>query len=119
MEFSIGERDQWMFSVAAERCCIFRIDCDESRQRGAAGSRRWSRVDERTHCGGVVWRRDGIDGRPVEGLRFDLWSRDGFVEDGGGDFRSMGARRHLCFFSGELAMVVVGTQGSVFTLSFC
>jgi hypothetical protein len=34
-----------MFSVAAEWDCIFRIDVDESWQRGATGSRRGPRVD--------------------------------------------------------------------------
>jgi hypothetical protein len=52
-----------MFSMVAEQECIFRIDVDESWQRGAAGSRRWSRVDGFAQEGDAVWRRGGVIGK--------------------------------------------------------
>ena len=47
-----GQRDQWTFLVVAELGRIFHIDDDESWQRGAAGSRRRSRVDVLEQGGG-------------------------------------------------------------------
>ena len=42
----------------------------------AAGSRRRARDDGRAHGGGFVWCHGDIDGRPDEGLHFDLQPRD-------------------------------------------
>jgi hypothetical protein len=63
-------------------CCVGIV---ESRQHGAVVSRRRTQCDGRAQDGGVVWRRGGIDGRPVK-VNAMIPLGDGFEEDGGSDF---------------------------------
>ena len=55
-------------ATGGERRFIFRIDDDESRRRGAVGSRRRTLVRICTHAGGAVCRHGVVDGRHDKGL---------------------------------------------------
>ena len=58
---------------------------------GMAESRRRTCDDGHAQGSGVVWCHGGIDGRPVEGPHFDLYTRNGLAEDDGDNNRSVHA----------------------------
>ena len=102
-----------------EQCCIYRIVDDESRRHGAAEYRCLTRDDGRVQGSGAVWRRGGVNGRPSDGLRFDIHAGDGLAEDGGGNFQSVRTRRYLWSLARGPAMAVAGAQGPVFLYRLC
>ena len=61
------------------RRCIYCVDDDEYWRHGAAGYRRWMRLDGRAQGGGAVWCHGGVDGRlgkvyaSVPALEMDRW----------------------------------------------
>ena len=58
-------------------------NCGSVAQRGFGGAHG---VVGLAQGGGAVWRHGGVDGRPGESPLFDLHSRGGLAEDGGGDY---------------------------------